>query len=164
MMWGLRPGPTLFQDNPDFAWGLIASMYIGNVMLVLLNVLLIPLFVRALRVPYAILAPAILVLCVVGAFAANNRMWDVGVMIVFGIVGVGMRALGYSPAAFITALVLGPLAENALRQSMQIAEGRALVFFSRPIALGLLAAAGLALAAPFLMRRSTSAGVSRETR
>ncbi|MGH9329119.1 MAG: tripartite tricarboxylate transporter permease, partial [Vicinamibacterales bacterium] len=144
MMWGLRPGPTLFQDNPDFAWGLIASMYVGNVMLVLLNVLLIPVFVRAVRVPYAILAPAILVLCVVGAYAANNRMWDVGVMIAFGAVGVAMRALGYSPAAFITALVLGPLAENALRQSMQIADS-ALVFVTRPIALGLLAAAALAL-------------------
>jgi putative tricarboxylic transport membrane protein len=164
MMWGLRPGPTLFQDNPEFAWGLIASMYIGNVMLVLLNVLLIPVFVRALRVPYAILAPAILVLCVVGAFAANNRMWDVGVMIVFGVVGVGMRLLGYSPAAFITALVLGPLAENALRQSMQIADGNALVFVTRPIALGLLAAAGLALAAPLFMRQSTAAAASRETR
>jgi putative tricarboxylic transport membrane protein len=163
MMWGLRPGPTLFQDNPDFAWGLIASMYIGNVMLVLLNVLLIPVFVRALRVPYAILAPAILVLCVVGAFAANNRMWDVGVMIVFGVVGVGMRRLGYSPAAFITALVLGPLAENALRQSLQIAEGSPLVFVTRPIALGLLLAAALALAAPVFMRRSTAGAVSRET-
>ena len=130
-MWGLRPGPTLFQDNPDFAWGLIASMYIGNVMLVLFNVLLIPVFVRALRVPCAVLAPAILVLCLVGAYAANNRMWDVGVMIAFGVVGVGMRVLGYSPAAFITALVLGPLAENAFRQSMQIAEGNAMIFLTR---------------------------------
>ena len=71
VMWGLRPGPTLFQDNPDFAWGLIASMYVGNVMLVLLNVLMIPVFVRALRVPYSVLAPAILVLCLVGAYAAT---------------------------------------------------------------------------------------------
>jgi putative tricarboxylic transport membrane protein len=160
MMWGLRPGPTLFQDNPDFAWGLIASMYIGNVMLVLLNVLMIPVFVRAVRVPYAILAPAILVLCVVGAYAANNRMWDVGVMIAFGAVGVAMRRLGYSPAAFITALVLGPLAENALRQSMQIADGSALVFVRRPIALGLLVTAVLALAGPLVMRRSSEAAAS----
>jgi putative tricarboxylic transport membrane protein len=160
MMWGLRPGPTLFHDNPDFAWGLIASMYIGNVMLVLLNVLLIPVFVRAVRVPYAILAPAILVLCVVGAYAANNRMWDVGVMIAFGAVGVAMRLLGYSPAAFITALVLGPLAENALRQSMQIADGSALVFVRRPIALGLLVTAALALAAPLVVggRRREAGG------
>jgi putative tricarboxylic transport membrane protein len=164
MMWGLRPGPTLFQDNPDFAWGLIASMYVGNIMLVLLNVLMIPVFVRALRVPYAILAPAILVLCVVGAYAANNRMWDVGVMIAFGAVGVGMRALGYSPAAFITALVLGPLAENAMRQSMQIADGSALVFVTRPIALGLFVAAAFALAAPLFMHRSSAAAASRGTR
>jgi len=79
-------------------------MYIGNVMLVLLNVLLIPVFVRALRVPYAILAPAILVLCVVGAFAANNRMWDVGLLIVFGVIGYLMKRLDYSPAALVTAL------------------------------------------------------------
>jgi putative tricarboxylic transport membrane protein len=155
VMWGLRPGPTLFQDNPDFAWGLIASMYVGNVMLVLLNVLMIPVFVRALRVPYAVLAPAILVLCLVGAYAANNRMWDVGVMLAFGGVGVGMRVLGYSPAAFITALVLGPLAENALRQSMQIAEGNAMIFLTRPISAALLVVAAAALAAPaFLTRRA----------
>jgi putative tricarboxylic transport membrane protein len=112
------------------------------------------------RVPYAILAPAILVLCVVGAYAANNRMWDVGVMIAFGAVGVAMRRLGYSPAAFITALVLGPLAENALRQSMQIADGSALVFVRRPIALGLLVTAVLALAGPLVMRRSSEAAAS----
>jgi putative tricarboxylic transport membrane protein len=164
MMWGLRPGPTLFQDNPRFAWGLIASMYIGNVMLVLLNVLLIPLFVRALRIPYSILAPAILVLCIVGAYAANNRLWDVGVMLAFGAVGVAMRALGYSPAAFITALVLGPITENAFRQSMQISEGSAAIFVTRPIAAALLATAVVLLVAPAITRRSSAAAAPRETR
>jgi putative tricarboxylic transport membrane protein len=153
VMWGLRPGPTLFQDNPGFAWGLIASMYIGNVMLVLLNVLMIPIFVRALRIRYAILAPVILVLCLVGAYAANNRMWDVWIMLLFGAIGLGMRALGYSPAAFVTALVLGPIAENAFRQSMQIADGRASIFLTRPIAAALVAAAVLTLVAPALGRR-----------
>jgi putative tricarboxylic transport membrane protein len=155
VMWGLRPGPTLFHDNPEFAWGLIASMYIGNVMLVLLNVLMIPVFVRALRIPYSLLAPAILVLCVIGAYAANNRMFEVWMMLAFGAVGVGMRTLGYSPAAFITALVLGPLAENAFRQSMQIAEGDASIFFTRPIALALLVTAAVVLVAPALRARKS---------
>ena len=113
IMWGLRPGPTLFQDNPDFAWGLIASMYVGNVMLVLMNVLMIPVFVRALRVPSLGTCTGHPGALPRGGVRRNNRMWDVGVMLAFGGVGVGMRVLGYSPAAFITALVLGPLAEHA---------------------------------------------------
>jgi putative tricarboxylic transport membrane protein len=148
IMWGLRPGPLLFQENPQFAWGLIASMYIGNVMLLVLNTALIPLFVRAILIPYSVLAPSVLVLCLVGAYAANNRMWDVGVMLVFGAGGLAMRRLGYSPVAFVSALVLGPLAETSFRQSMQISQGSYAIFVTRPIAITLLIISAVALLLP----------------
>jgi putative tricarboxylic transport membrane protein len=153
VMWGLRPGPMLFVQNPTFVWGLIASMYLGNVMLVLLNVLLIPLFVRLLAVPYDALTAAIVVLCTVGAYAANNRMSDVWVMLAFGVIGYLMKRFGYSPAGLVGALVLGPLAENAFRQSLQISDGRFAIFVERPIAAVLLALATLAITWPALRRR-----------
>jgi putative tricarboxylic transport membrane protein len=152
IMWGLRPGPLLFQENPQFAWGLIASMYIGNVMLLVLNIVLIPVFVRALLIPYSILAPGVLVLCFVGAYAANNRMFDVGVMLVFTVVGLLMRRFGYSPVAFVSAIVLGPLAENAFRQSLQISHGSFAIFVARPISATLLAVAVVALVLPAVRR------------
>jgi putative tricarboxylic transport membrane protein len=153
IMWGLRPGPLLFQENPKFAWGLIASMYVGNLMLLVLNIVLIPVFVRALRIPYALLAPIVLALCLVGAFAANNRMWDVGVMLAFGALGLAMRRLGYSAVAFVSALVLGPLAENAFRQSLQISQGSFTVFVTRPIACTLLSLSAVALVLPVIRAR-----------
>ena len=116
MMWGLRPGPMLFEKNPEFVWGLIASQYIANVMLLILSTAFIPLFVRALRVPYTILMPLIIVFCVTGAYSLKNSVWDVGQMLVFGVLGYAMKKLGYSPAALVLALVLGPLAERALRK------------------------------------------------
>jgi putative tricarboxylic transport membrane protein len=163
IMWGLRPGPLLFEQNPRFAWGLIASMYIGNLMLLVLNILLIPIFVRALRIPFSILAPSVLVLCLVGAFAANNRMWDVGVMLVFSVLGLAMRRLGYSPVAFVSALVLGPLAENAFRQSLQISHGNFAIFASRPIAATLLVLAAAALIVPSLRSRQVLTDRSSRT-
>jgi putative tricarboxylic transport membrane protein len=150
IMWGLRPGPMLFEQNPRFVWGLIASMYVGNVMLALINILLIPLFVRLVRVPSALLVPIVLSLCLVGAYAANNRMWDVWVLLVFGVIGYAMKRLDYSPAALVSALVLGPLAENAMRQSLQISDGNFSIFFTRPIAGVLLVLALLALLLPTL--------------
>ena len=148
MMWGLRPGPLLFEKNPDFVWGLIASMYIGNVMLVILNIAFIPLFVWALRVPYNILMPLIILLCVIGTYALNNRVWDVGLMLIFGVLGYLMKKLDYSPAALTLALVLGPLAERALRQSLIISDAGMLIFFTRPIAAVLTTLALLAVAVP----------------
>jgi putative tricarboxylic transport membrane protein len=148
MMWGLQPGPLLFEKNPAFVWGLIASMYIGNVMLVILNVAFIPVFVRALRIPYGILMALIIVFCITGAYAANNRVWDVGVMLAFGVVGYLMRKLDYSAAAMTLALVLGPLAERALRQSLIISDAGVLIFFQRPIAAVLTGLAILAVLVP----------------
>jgi putative tricarboxylic transport membrane protein len=150
MMWGLRPGPLLFEKNPDFVWGLIASMYIGNVMLVILNIAFIPIFVRALRIPYSILMALIVVFCITGAYAANNRVWDVGVMLAFGVLGYLMRKLDYSAAALTLALVLGPLAERALRQSLIISDAGALIFFQRPIAAVLTSLAIVAVLVPIV--------------
>ena len=148
MMWGLRPGPLLFEKNPDFVWGLIASLYIANVLLLVLNIGFIPMFVRALRMPYTVLMALIIVFCVTGAYAQSNKLWDVGQMLVFGVVGYLMRKLGYSPAALVLALVLGPLAERALRQSLIISDAGLLIFFTRPISAVLVIAALAAVAVP----------------
>jgi putative tricarboxylic transport membrane protein len=151
MMWGLRPGPLLFEKNPDFVWGLIASLYLANVLLLILNVAFIPAFVRALRMPYTILMALIIVFCVTGAYAQSNKFWDVGQMLVFGVLlGYLMRKLGYSPAALVLALVLGPLAERALRQSLIISDAGLLIFFTRPISAVLVIAALAAVAVPIV--------------
>jgi len=148
MMWGLRPGPLLFEKNPEFVWGLIASQYIANVMLLILSTAFIPLFVRALRVPYTILMPLIIIFCVTGSYSLKNSVWDVGQMLVFGVLGYAMKKLGYSPAALTLALVLGPLAERALRQSLIISDAGLGIFFLRPIAAVLTIAALAAVAVP----------------
>jgi putative tricarboxylic transport membrane protein len=148
MMWGLRPGPMLFEKNPEFVWGLIASQYIANVMLLILSTAFIPLFVRALRVPYTILMPLIIVFCITGAYSLKNSVWDVGQMLVFGVLGYAMKKLDYSPAALVLALVLGPLAERALRQSLIISDAGMGIFFMRPISGVLMVAALAAVAVP----------------
>ena len=123
-------------------------MYVGNVMLVILNIAFIPLFVRALRIPYNILMPLIIIFCITGAYSLNNKVWDVGEMLVFGVLGYAMKKLDYSPAALTLALVLGPLAERALRQSLIISEVGLGIFFMRPIAAVLTSAAIVAVAVP----------------
>jgi putative tricarboxylic transport membrane protein len=148
MMWGLRPGPMLFEKNPQFVWGLIASQYIANVLLLILSTLFIPLFVRAVRIPYSILMPLIVVFCITGAYSLKNNVWDVGQMLIFGVIGYLMKKLGYSPAALVLALVLGPLAERALRQSLIISDAGVGIFFMRPISGVLMALALIAIAVP----------------
>jgi putative tricarboxylic transport membrane protein len=148
MMWGLRPGPLLFEKNPDFVWGLIASLYLANVMLLILNIGFIPMFVRALRIPYPILMPLIIVFCITGAYSLNNKVWDVGQMLVFGALGYGMKKLDFSPAALVLALVLGPLAERALRQSLIISDSGLGILFARPISAVLTVLALVAVAVP----------------
>lgn len=138
----------LFEKNPQFVWGLIASQYIANVMLLVLSTLFIPLFVRALRIPYSILMPLIIVFCVTGAYSLKNSLFDVGTMLVFGVAGYFMKKLGYSPAALVLALVLGPLAERALRQSLILSDAGLGIFFTRPIAATLVIAALIAIAVP----------------
>ncbi|MQA08369.1 MAG: tripartite tricarboxylate transporter permease [Pseudonocardiaceae bacterium] len=138
LMWGLQPGPLLMQDEPDFAWTLIGSMYLGNVMLLLVNIFCIPAFAKVAKVRFQILAPVVIVLCVLGTFAVNGSIVEVGIMLGCGVLGFFMRRFGLSPAALVIALVLGPLAEETLRQSLIISEGSFGVFVDRPVSLALL--------------------------
>ena len=133
IIWGLRPGPLLFTEKPDFVWGLIGSLYIANLFTLLINLAFIPVFVRVLTLPFTILAPIIFVLCIVGGFAPTQTMHDVWLMFLFGIVGYLMRKLNYPVAPAVLAIVLGPLAERSLRQSLLSSQGDVFVFFERPI-------------------------------
>jgi putative tricarboxylic transport membrane protein len=135
IIWGLRPGPLLFAEEPDFVWGLIGSMYVANFFAVILNLALIPVFIRVLAMPFTMLAPIIFILCVVGVFATTDRMFDVWLMLLFGVVGYLMRKLNYPVAPAVLAIVLGPLAERSLRQSLISAQGDAMTFIERPISL-----------------------------
>ncbi len=134
IIWGLRPGPLLFSEHPGFVWGLIGSLYIANFVTLLINIAFIPLFVRVLTLPFTILAPTIYVLCVVGGYAPTQTMHDVWLMLLFGIVGYLLRKLNYPVAPAVLAIVLGPLAERSLRQSLLASHGEVITFFERPIA------------------------------
>jgi putative tricarboxylic transport membrane protein len=153
MLHGVRPGPLFFQQHADVAWALIASMYVGNAMLLVLNLPLVGLWAQLARVPYPILAPAILVFCFVGAYGIRNTMFDVWVALAAGLVGYVMRKLEFPTVPLVIALILSPMLEAALRQSLAISKGDPAVFVSRPIALGLLAAAGASLALGLWGRR-----------
>lgn len=133
MIHGTIPGPNLMQQNPDLFWGVVASMYLGNIMLLVLNLPLIGLWVRLLKVPYVILFPLILLFCLIGAYTASNKIVDVYIMIFFGLVGYLLRKYRYEAAPLILAFVLGPMLEDALRQSLIISEGSPIIFFTRPI-------------------------------
>src|SRR6266446_3432412 len=134
IIWGLQPGPMLFKEQPDFVWGLIASMYTGNIIGVVMVLAFVPFFAAILRMPFAILTPFIVVICAIGAYAVHNNMIDVWYMIIFGVIGYVFKKLDYPLAPLVLALVLGDFAENALRQSLIMSQGSLLIFFQRPIA------------------------------
>ena len=133
VIWGLEPGPMLFVEHTDFVWGLIASLYAANLFALLLNLAFIPAFIAVLRLPFTILAPVIFILCLVGGYAPVQDMHDVWLMFLFGVVGYLLRKLDYPMAPAVLAIVLGPLAETSLRQSLLIAHGSPAIFFERPI-------------------------------
>jgi putative tricarboxylic transport membrane protein len=133
MIHGVRPGPMLIQERPDLFWGLVASMYIGNAMLLLLNLPLIGLWVRVLSIPYRLLFVLILLFCLIGVYSLSNNIWEIIIMLAFGVVGYLMRKFKYEAAPFVFALVLGPMMENSLRQSLLMSEGSFVIFFTRPI-------------------------------
>ena len=133
IIWGLRPGPLLFTEHPDFVWGLIGSLYIANAFTVLINLAFIPIFVRVLTMPFTILAPIIFVLCVVGGYAPSQTMHDVWLMLLFGVAGYLLRKLNYPVAPAVLAIVLGPLAERSFRQSLLASQGDVFIFMERPI-------------------------------
>ena len=153
LLWGLRPGPLLMTQNPEFAWGLIASMYLGNVALLALNIFCIPLFVQMVKLPYRLLAPAVIVLCTIGTYSVHASLVETWFMIAAGAVGFFMKLLGFSPAATVLALVLGPLAEEALRQSLTISRGSFSIFIDRPTSLWIIGITiAMLLLAPLLRR------------
>jgi len=145
---GVRPGPLLVAEKPEVFWGLIASMYIGNIMLLVLNLPLIGLWVKLLKVPYPLLAPLILVFVIIGAYSVNNSVFDVGVTIVFGLLGYVIRKFNFEPAPLVLAMILGPQLEASLRRSLIYSHGDLLVFFERPISAALMALALLMLLSP----------------
>ena len=130
MIWGLQPGPLLFQEHKDFVWGLIASMYLGNIAGLIVVLTTVPLFAAILRVPFSIVAPVILTICAIGAYTVHSSMFDVWLMVFFGVVGYAFKKLDYPLAPLVLALVLGDRAEDAFRQSMLASQGDMAVFFS----------------------------------
>jgi putative tricarboxylic transport membrane protein len=142
---GIAPGPQVMTQRPELFWGLIASMWIGNAMLVLLNLPLVGLWVRLLRVPYRILFPAILVFMAIGVYSVNNMALDVYMTVFFGLMGFLFMKLKVEPAPLILAFVLGPLMEENLRRALLISRGDPSVFVTRPISAVFLAATALLL-------------------
>jgi putative tricarboxylic transport membrane protein len=150
---GIRPGPMLMTQQPDLVWGLIASMIIGNVMLIFMNLPLAPAFAAVLRVPYDYLAPGILVISLVGAFATTLSLFNVGITILFGVIGYLMMKFNLPRAPIVLAIVLAPLMESALRQSLMLSSGSPLIFVQRPIAAVLLVLVTVSLILPFFRRK-----------
>ena len=150
IIWGLQPGPMLFKEKPDFVWGLIASMYTGNVIGVLMVLAFVPLFASILRIPFAILAPVIVCICAIGAYSVHNSVMDIWYMLLFGAAGYVFKKLDYPLAPLVLALVLGDLAENALRQSLIMSQGSLSIFVTRPISGAITAVAVLFFALPAL--------------
>lgn len=147
---GVQVGPLLIKNHPDIFWGVITSMYIGNAMLLVLNLPLIGIWVKMLKVPYPILCPLILLFCVIGSYSLNNNTEDVLIMIFFGIIGYFMKKFDYEGAPLILALVLSPMMENALRQALLVSQGSFLIFITKPISATLLFIAVLLLVYPLI--------------
>jgi len=147
---GMQPGPLLMQKQPDLFWGVVTSMYVGNGMLLLLNLPMIGMWVQVLKIPYRILFPLILLFCLIGAYSINNSVADVLIMILFGIVGYLMKKFEYEGAPLILAYVLGPMLEISLRQSLTISSGSFAIFFTRPIAAGGMLLAIFLIISPLL--------------
>jgi putative tricarboxylic transport membrane protein len=133
VIWGLEPGPLLFVNHADFVWGLIASLYAANLFALLINIGFIPVFIWVLRLPFTVLVPLIFGLCVIGGYAPTRSMHDLWLMVIFGVVGYLMRKLDYPMAPAVLAIVLGPLAERSMRQTLISSHGDIMEFFVRPI-------------------------------
>jgi putative tricarboxylic transport membrane protein len=130
LIWGLQPGPLLFEEKKDFVWGLIASMYLGNIAGLIVVLTTVPLFASILRIPFSIIAPVILVICAIGAYTVHSSMFDIWLMLIFGVAGYMFKKLDYPLAPLVLAIVLGDRAEEAFRQSMLASQGTLTVFFS----------------------------------
>ncbi len=133
LIWGLQPGPMLFIEQKDFVWGLIASMYLGNIVGLIVVLTTVPWWAAILRIPFAVIAPVIIVICGIGAYTVNNSMFDVVMMMVFGVMGYFFKKLKYPLAPLVLALVLGDMAESSFRQSMLLSQGSLAIFWSNPL-------------------------------
>jgi putative tricarboxylic transport membrane protein len=136
---GIQPGPLFMEQRPDLFWGIVASMYVGNIFLLILNLPLVGLWVQLLRVPYRVLFPIVLMLSVVGTYSANKNVFDLWVMLGFGVAGYVLHKLEYDLAPFLIAFVLAPLLEQSLRQSVVMSPDGIMIMIQRPIAAGLIA-------------------------
>jgi putative tricarboxylic transport membrane protein len=162
LIWGLQPGPLLFIEQPDFVWGLIASMYIGNIAGLIVVLTTVPLFASILRIPFSIIAPVIIAICAIGAFTVNNALLDVSFMLLFGVVGYVFKKLSYPLAPLVLALVLGDMAESNFRNAMVLSDGSLSIFWSNGLVGSICGLAVLMLFWPLIslglrhLRRTTS--------
>jgi len=138
MIWGLTPGPMLFATQPDFVWGLIASMYVSNLLGVILVLATVPMFAALLRIPFTIIGPMIVAICFVGAYTVSGATFDLWLVLIFGFVGFMFTKLDYPLAPMILAMVLGHKAENAFHQSMLLSDGSLGIFFANPLVTGIM--------------------------
>jgi putative tricarboxylic transport membrane protein len=150
IIWGIRPGPLMMQESPDVFWGLVASMYIGNVMLLVLNLPLVPLFAQLLRLPTFVLHPFIFGISIIGVYGVTGRVFDTVLLAGFGLLGYVMTKLKYPSAPLILGFVLGDAMERALRQSLMMSQGDLMMLVERPISAVMLACAALVLVLPVL--------------
>jgi putative tricarboxylic transport membrane protein len=160
LIWGLQPGPLLFQEQKEFVWGLIASMYLGNIAGLIVVLTCVPLFAAILRIPFSIIAPVILVVCAIGAYTVHNNVFDVYLMLVFGVAGYVMRKLEYPLAPLVLALVLGDAAESAFRQAMLMSQGNPSILFANALVGGMTTLALVLLFWPLIqggLRRAKAA-------
>jgi putative tricarboxylic transport membrane protein len=150
MIWGLQPGPMLFVEHKDFVWGLIASMYLGNIVGLLVVLTTVPYWAAFLRIPFSVIAPVIVVICAIGAYTVHSSMFDVVMMMVFGVVGYLFKKLKYPMAPLVLALVLGDMAEASFRQSMLMSQGSLSIFWSNGLVGGIFGLAILMLVWPLI--------------
>jgi putative tricarboxylic transport membrane protein len=156
MMWGLRPGPMLFTEEPEFVWGLIGSMYIGNLICLIIAIAAIPIMMKVVRVRPAYLIPIISAVCVVGTFSVNNSMFDVNFMLVMAIVGYFMSISDIPMGPLLLAYVLTPMLEMYVRQSFDMSSGSLSIFFSSPISLTLMSFTGILIVLPLVLKLVTN--------
>jgi putative tricarboxylic transport membrane protein len=152
LIWGLQPGPLLFVEQKDFVWGLIASMYLGNLAGLIVVLTTVPLFASILRIPFSIIAPVIIVICAIGAFTVHNAMFDIWLMLVFGVLGYVFKKLDYPLAPLVLALVLGDKAEDSFRQAMLLSQGELSIMVANPLVASITGLALLMLVWPLLAR------------
>ena len=162
MIYGLTPGPLLIKNSPDLFWGVIASMYIGNLLLLILNLPLIPLWVSILKIPYSYLSSSIILFCLIGAYALNNSTTDIYVAVLFSLVGLLMKKLDFEPAPLVLAFVLGPLLETALRRSLIHSDGSFLIFIERPLSAAFIFLAFFVLVVSLFSKIRLGHGLSEE--